>query len=459
MSMQPLHLKGCRHDILGHYLKAIGLLRALSKCADTEQRDPDAEGWWDMENAWFCLRSQKYPTIERLVEFFEKHYRPTPVFSAWNTGGGMDEKQEAIFKIDPKPWNDYWALNRDSLVAHGFPLPANGTEPEIPDKAFDLKCAECTLSATENIAITFVAGKGKKPRPRIQIAWSGAARQNLFTQMDLSRSHLEDGIDFTKPVIKRFIPGASEFVFDVKDERVLTDLGPMPGVQLEIRTKESGKKAVMALLAKQELSNNLEALAALDLGRKFFESFQAVNADNRILLEKYREQVPSSAAEAFDAIFTTRASARPQDNPIFLNRGDAGAAEMFRSFWVFFRQLRTAARTNTLASLEGLVSESTTMPKAKGSPFFPDAIKSYNIGSGWVEEEYPFCPLDYLLATEGSLAFRGSVARTIGASSNRFAAFPFVFDSGRRYGGRRKRGKSNCDSTLVAALGTRHHLR
>ncbi len=135
MSMQPLHLKGCRHDILGHYLKAIGLLRALSKCADTEQRDPDAEGWWDMENAWFCLRSQKYPTIERLVEFFEKHYRPTPVFSAWNTGGGMDEKQEAIFKIDPKPWNDYWALNRDSLVAHGFPLPANGTEPEIPDKA------------------------------------------------------------------------------------------------------------------------------------------------------------------------------------------------------------------------------------------------------------------------------------------------------------------------------------
>ncbi len=87
--------------------------------------------------------------------------------------------------------------------------------------------------------------------------------------MDLSRSHLEDGIDFTKPVIKRFIPGASEFVFDVKDERVLTDLGPMPGVQLEIRTKESGKKAVMALLAKQELSNNLEALAALDLGGSF----------------------------------------------------------------------------------------------------------------------------------------------------------------------------------------------
>ena len=41
--LSPLHLHGCRHDILGHYLKAIGLLRVLAKCAQKEHCDPNAE--------------------------------------------------------------------------------------------------------------------------------------------------------------------------------------------------------------------------------------------------------------------------------------------------------------------------------------------------------------------------------------------------------------------------------
>ena len=82
--MEPLYLRGCRHDILGHYLKAIGLLRVLARCADQDHRDPDAEGWWDMDQACFCLRSEKYPTMDKLVEFLEKRYRPTPVMAAWN---------------------------------------------------------------------------------------------------------------------------------------------------------------------------------------------------------------------------------------------------------------------------------------------------------------------------------------------------------------------------------------
>ena len=48
--------------------------------------------------------------------------------------------------------------------------------------------------------------------------------------------------------------------------------------------------------------------------------------------------------------------------------------------------------------------------KGKGTPFFPDAIKAYNIGSGWVTENYPFNALDYVLAVEGGFAMRGSVA-------------------------------------------------
>ena len=107
----PLPLAGCRHDVLGHYLKAIGLLRVISVCADAEHRDSDAEGWWDMGQARFVLQSGKYKTINELIDFFATKYRPTPVFSAWNTAGGLNEKKEVIFSIDPSPWVDYCTRN------------------------------------------------------------------------------------------------------------------------------------------------------------------------------------------------------------------------------------------------------------------------------------------------------------------------------------------------------------
>jgi CRISPR-associated protein Csx17 len=114
--MEPLHLPGCRHDILGHYLKAIGLLRVLAKCAGEKHRDQDAEGWWDTDKACFCLRSTKYPTWEKLVEFFEQHYQPTPFFSPWNTGGGLDEKKEIAFSISQTSWQQFWTSNRDAVL-------------------------------------------------------------------------------------------------------------------------------------------------------------------------------------------------------------------------------------------------------------------------------------------------------------------------------------------------------
>ena len=113
----PLHLHGCRHDILGHYWKAIGLLRVLTKCADEALRDLDAEGWWDSSTACFCLRSPKYPTREKLMEFFEKYYQPTPFFPLWNTGGGLDEKKEIEFSIAQTSWRRFWAELLEDGVA------------------------------------------------------------------------------------------------------------------------------------------------------------------------------------------------------------------------------------------------------------------------------------------------------------------------------------------------------
>ena len=66
--------------------------------------------------------------------------------------------------------------------------------------------------------------------------------------------------------------------------------------------------------------------------------------------------------------------------------------------------------------------------KGRGRFFFPDAIKNYNQGLDWVTEDFPFCPLDYLLAVEGALAMRGATSKTLGARARSRAAFPFVFE-------------------------------
>jgi CRISPR-associated protein Csx17 len=283
--MEPLYLKGCRHDILGHYLKAIGLLRVLAKCADQVHRDPDAEGWWDMGQACFCLRSEKCPTMGKLVEFFEKHYRPTPLAAGWNGDVGLDEKTAKALKIE----------------------------------------SERTLA----------------------LSFSG---------------------------------------------RVVT-----------------GKPEGQLLLGK--LST-----------RQAFDAF--------------RDAIEQTLAECIDAISAPRYS-HGGDNPLWLNKSIAGRAHALRTHWEYVAKWENLRTQKDLAAFVSLVTSSlegnspfTKPQKGKGTPFFSDAIKAYNVGSGWVEEKFPFNALDYILAVEGAFAMRGTVARTLGANTRRFAAFPFVFDTG-----------------------------
>ena len=136
MSIQPLHMKGCRHDILGHYLKGIGLLRVLSACADTDDCDPEAEGWWDMENAWFCLRSEKYPTMEKIIEFFEKHYRPTPIMAAWNKEAGATEETAKAFSVSFE-WEIAAGYSSEVVSAAYKKKPANGLKRSSRTRAPD----------------------------------------------------------------------------------------------------------------------------------------------------------------------------------------------------------------------------------------------------------------------------------------------------------------------------------
>lgn len=271
-----LALPGCKHDILGHYLKAIGLLRVLAKCADhPDHADPEAEGWWDMENAYFCLRSQKYGTIGRLTEFFEKHYRPTPVF-------------------------------------------ADETNANRVKRSTSLSLTDYFVAAAAKLGV-----------------------------------HLSDEVSAS-------------------------------------------------------------------------EAFVA-----------YRDAPASMHAELLDAVSAPR-FVSGSNNPLWLSKGrTSGKGHIWSSFGEYvddFEKLRTQKSKGSFhalvkSAISGTGSD-TKAAKGKGTPFFPDAIKGYNFGAGWVKETYPFNALDYILAVEGAFALRGGAARVIGANARRFAAFPFVFDTG-----------------------------
>ena len=434
--MEPLYLYGCRHDILGHYLKAIGLLRVLARCAAPEHRDPDAEGWWDSDKACFCLRSSKYPTRETLVGFFEHYYQPTPFFSPWNTGGGLNEKKEIEFSIPQTSWQQFWTANRDAVL----PLIADAEKPNEASRGLRLgeKPIKLTLMGPvpelephPDVTVNKGTSKGKKPKPFVEFTWSTPALNKFFEALAANRPALEQAIKFTDSVKKKFVAGKPSLTFEVFNEEALTLLPNIEGVSREVRVKESGKKAVMAELAKLVYLNS-ETKSALDSGRRFFSRFHDGAAEPLSLFEDMRSTLPSVFVESLDAVLSTKAGSRPVNNPLFLNRGmgEGGNDEMFRQFWVLFLKFNEASKDRLCAA--SLMGESIEcdLPDELGFPFFPDAIKSYNQGSAWVQSSFKFNPLDYILAMEGAFALRGSVARQLGANSKRFAAFPFVFETG-----------------------------
>ena len=138
-------------------------------------------------------------------------------------------------------------------------------------------------------------------------------------------------------------------------------------------------------------------------------------------LLRYRDQLPDRIAESLDSLCSLFL-VKENDNPLFLRRGRPGdkvRGHIFASYWEYFEFFRKHSEAFARASLFGERVTASGVSKmhqqGKGTPFFPDAIKSYNQGAHWVTEDFPFCPSDYLLAVEGALAMRGATSKTLNA--------------------------------------------
>lgn len=83
-------LDGCAPAPLAHYLKALGVLRAVATQKDAGG-DANARGFWRGDT--FCLATK----LERdqLVDFFARHYAPAPITAPWNKGAGFFAAEDA----------------------------------------------------------------------------------------------------------------------------------------------------------------------------------------------------------------------------------------------------------------------------------------------------------------------------------------------------------------------------
>lgn len=429
--MNAIAVPGCRHNILGHYLKAIGLLRVLATCAEPQHCDPDVEGWWDLNTACFYLHSLKYPSEEKLVEFFAQHYRPTSIFSPWNTGGGLDEKQELVLKIDRRPVAQFLWKNRRLLRQHGYK--ANKHSWKDGKLSFDLKNGGFTAQPPQGMDFRIETTLGSRPKQKVVLQWASSVIKNFSRFLLKNLHHLENAASVPKPTrdkLQQHSFTKEELCLTIKSLDGARALVLPKGMIREIRTKTSGEKATIAVVQRR-MSSDPDIIKGIHAGRSYFTKFQDAEGAERTreLLESFRDELPSPGVLAIDAVLTSP-TARATDNPLFLRRGEAGNSEIFRSFWSYFVACKDQPADLVRASLFLRQSSLWDKEKSPGTPFFPDSIKTYNNGLGWIVETFPFNALDYLLAVEGALALRGAVSRTLAANSRRFAAFPFVFDSG-----------------------------
>jgi CRISPR-associated protein Csx17 len=455
-----LPLPGCRHDVLGHALKAIGVLRAISECASPEDCDPSAEGWWNPDTASFMVRSDRYPDVERLAQFFAEKYRPTPVIAAWNKGGGVTDKIEVTISCRAGDVSKF--RERHESVLEDLGLKKNKHLSKTGALVFTLK-DQSRLDALKKMTSEAGLGcaykvkqQGGNAKTEVTIASNSIPLETFveqqrprLTELGLSAGkgisaggQLKFSTDSANKVeVERLVAEFNAAASVCSDETALADdverAQPDGPLHVAIIAKESGKKDGVLPSAAKLLSSDQAFQACLELARRCVAELQgAGDADEEvgIVFLRYRDQLPDAVAESFDSLCALHIS-QQNDNPLFVRRGRPGDkvnADIFLNFWDYFVSFRKNAPAFVQASLFcGRVVGSGISAgdqRGKGTPFFPDAIKSYNQGIDWVTEDFPFCPLDYLLAVEGALAMRGATSKTLSARARSRAAFPFVFE-------------------------------
>ena len=344
-------LPGCRHNVLGHALKAIGVLRAITECAPRGDRDPSAEGWWDTDSAAFIIRSDRYPDPDSLAKFFTEKYRPTPIIAAWNKSGGVTDKIEVTITGSADALRQFATDQSDALkelgltpktaknqLEKGKPLawsPDSSVIQQIRalvDGSSLQVCVSASVTALAAALRTFVADQTE------QLQGLG-----LPKELKVSRS---GSLDVDIPWDN--LEGLQGLLGAAKLPRAST------------RKERGGKKdSTLPKIAKL-LKNDPIFSECLNLARERVDALQAKETAVVAML-RFRDSVPDGVAEGLDSLSAFHLANR-NNNPLFVNRGQQGSTDIFRMYWENFISFRKHSAAHSRASL---FAERTTNPRTE----------------------------------------------------------------------------------------------
>lgn len=213
---ESLTLGGCAPTPLAAYLKAVGILRLVSRDANRvggQAADPGARGWWANE----CFHLMTRLNRETLRRFFLREYAPSPIIAPWNSGSGFYEKDNK---------DGFGPLTSNVVEKRFMPL-VNAIE--IASQI--VKHRKLTKSPKGNAKTEFVASL-RSEIPDTALDWIDAATalsgdKVLYPQL-LGTGGNDGRLDFTNNFMRRLVSERKPLgLFDAETGEPSDDAPPL----------------------------------------------------------------------------------------------------------------------------------------------------------------------------------------------------------------------------------------
>jgi len=367
--MNLITLEGCTSEPLSSYLVALAVLRLVS-----EQRDPEAKGWW--KNGVFHLESRLDKTS--ITKFFLDEYVPSPIVSPWNGGSGFYEgdNTEGIGAI-VNSTSKRFAVYRETIERiRAF--------PEMPPTGLSL---EDMLSILESEA------KGK----------TGSSWGKTLDLVDETRSKA----CLVAPIISPDDP---------------------LGLTIE-QLNENTKLPRKASKAEKDNATMIKDLLkpAKKVRTKVKQLKRGAGKDQIILA--CRDRLDESAVEWVDAAAVIGPDGETDLPPILGTGGNEGRFEYTNAFMKNLAGMLLSDDREQSSDLlkNALFGDHTDqLLIASVGQYDPGRAGGFNQGQGIENKDFPANPWSFVLAIEGSVVWASSVARRQGATTKGFMRSPFT---------------------------------
>ncbi len=347
---------------MASYLKAVGLLRLLS-----EQKDPDAKGWW--ENEKFVVQTSL--DREELMGFFCKEYVPTPVIAPWNGGSGFylgdnQEGMNAILESSDGRFNNYKEV-----------ISQVQSWPEIP--SFQ------TVEDIYGLLKTTMASMG-----------TGKKRDDLGKMLN--------SIEGDAPPLE-LLNGRSVLEIPLEEVEEASKANDAPDKSKWQKWWKSLKKA----------RTNCNTIK---------------RAENKTaIIPLCRARLPESCLPWIDAVCAIGDHEGFSYNPVLGSGGNEGRLDFSNTFMKRVSDLFiSGCMENTLRLFDSAVFD-TVIPElvyAKIGQYDPGKAGGYNQGMEIETKEFKINPWDFILTIEGALLLGGAVARRNPTNERTHFTAPFT---------------------------------